>query len=157
MCQSPLPPPSGAVPSGTFPGPSLSTTNSTTDGGAAVAPTCTANGVCGIYNLSANFSTLSASFSCTNLPTFNAATLAGLTNVYTTPAFSLATRTGAQSPGGTFSGAGVSGGNFDPATAGMGAARYHLCCEWSTGQLHDQRRRGAFAGRDYQCRCGESV
>jgi hypothetical protein len=112
--------PSGAVPSGAFPGPSLSTTNTTTGSGVAVAPTCTANGVCGIYNVNANFSILSTTFSCTNLPTFNAATLAGLTNTEITAAYNLATATGAQSPGGTFSGAGVSGGNFNPAGAGRG-------------------------------------
>lgn len=112
--------PSGAVPSGTFPGPTSSTTNTTTGSGMAVATTCTANGVCGIYNVRANFSTLSATFSCTNLPTFNAATLTGLTNTDTTAAYGLATATGPQSPGGTFSGAGVSGGNFNPASAGRG-------------------------------------
>jgi hypothetical protein len=112
--------PSGAVPSGTFPGPSLSATSASTSSGVAVAPTCTADGVCGIYNVHASFSTLSAIFSCTNLPTFNAVTLAGLTNTDTTPAYSLATATGAQSPGGTFSGVGVSGGNFNPASAGRG-------------------------------------
>lgn len=89
--------------------------------GQVPAPEFTANNVAGTFRLIASNSGLSTTFTCINLPTFNAATTAGLTRKVTDPAFDLIAATGAQSAGGTFSGAGVTGSSFSPATAGAGS------------------------------------
>ncbi len=50
-------------------------------------------------------------------PTFS---VTNLNRLISDPAFNLATASGASPAGGTFSGPGVSGGNFNPAAAGTG-------------------------------------
>ena len=90
--------------------------------GVLIGPVLTANGVAGVWQLKAENGPVSTTFTCVNLPAFNAATVAGLTTNAGAAPFSLATATGAQSPGGTFSGPGVTGGNtFNPASANLGS------------------------------------
>ena len=110
-------------PSGVFqnPGnPSFATSVQSNASGIAIAPPYVANGIAGAYNLQMIVAVATLNLPVSNLPTLNAAAQAGFTNTLATPAYDLATATGAAPAGGAFSGNGVSGGVFTPASAGLG-------------------------------------
>jgi len=92
----------------------------TNSNGVSTAPTYTANGVAGTYNVAVQMGDTLFNIPTANLPNLNVAAVAGFTNTVATPSYSLATATNAAPTGGTFSGPGVSSGTFNPASAGIG-------------------------------------
>lgn len=105
--------------SGASAGNLLSVVATTDANGEASAPLFTGNGNAGTYQVTAGNAGLQMSFNYTNLPTLNAAAVAGLTTTVSTPAFNLTTAAGPTPSGGTFTGPGVTGDNtFNPASAG---------------------------------------